>query len=274
VANLRGIHQALFLEGHPVDFIDSNDIAANGSHYKVLLHPCPIALGKQAITVLRDYVHGGGILISGPCPGRFDRFGFGSPGEMPGPLAELFGVEHRQLLTLSGRQPHPSQSSLTPEPVNSLTLTGSGDYAGGSVRAEFYLQYFVTKSAEAILRYKTEITGTSNSFGSGKAILIGTLLGNSAGAASTENQAFLASLLRKGGVKPDRVGRLIRRRRLWEGKEAWFFFNLERESVSEVIPLLAGQSATDLFGESLTAERGGVRLFVRPRDIACLIIGS
>lgn len=275
VSNLRGIHRALFLDGYAVDFLDAGDVPTHAARYQVLIHPCPIALGEQAISALRDYVHAGGTLISGPCPGRFDRFGFGCPGEMPAALEELFGAEHRQLISLSGRQPHLSQNSVRPEPVRPLMLTGSGDYAAEQVRPEFYMQYLAVKSAVPVLRYKSEITGTVNSFGSGKAFLIGTLLGNSIAASeSPENGAFLVSMISRSRVKPDRVGKLIRRRRQYENKQAWFLFNLDSKAVSERLPIGSSDKVTDLFGEPLRTMQGSVAVTVGPRDIACLLIES
>jgi beta-galactosidase GanA len=275
LSNLRGIHRALFQEGYPVDFLDAGDIAAKGGQYKVLIHPLPLALSAQAITDLRDYVHAGGTLISGPCPGRFDRFGFGTAGEMPQSLEQLFGVEHRQLLTLSGRQPHPSQSSLHPDAVSPLILAGADEFAGGSVRAEFFLQYLVTKSAKPILQYKQEVAGTANSFGSGRAILLGTLIGNSVGiAGAVENQSFLDSVLKANGIAPDRAGKLLRRRRRLGNKEAWFFFNLERAPVTEQVSLGSLKATSDLFGEPLQQQGGAVTTTVGPMDITCILLES
>src|SRR5579863_8940815 len=53
VENLRGIHQALWQEGIPVDFLDAGDIGLAGANYKVLIHPLPVALSREAIDALR-----------------------------------------------------------------------------------------------------------------------------------------------------------------------------------------------------------------------------
>lgn len=275
LSNLRGIHRALFQQGYPIDFLEAGDIPGKGGQYKVLIHPLPLALSARAIDGLRNYVHAGGTLISGACPGRFDRYGFGIAGEMPESLEQLFGIEHRQLITLSGRQPHPSQSSLHPDAVSPLRLTGAGKYAGGKIQADFFLQYVAAKSAEPILHYREEVAGTVNSFGSGKAILVGTLLGNAVGIPGVpENQAFLDALLKGNGVTPDRAGKLIRRRRRLGNKEAWFLFNLERVPVTEQISLGSFRTGADLFGESLPQQAGAIKPTVGPMDIACILLDS
>jgi beta-galactosidase GanA len=272
-SNLRGIHQALWQEGVPVDFLDAGDVASARANYKVLIHPFPVALSGEAIEALRNFVRGGGTLVSGPCPGRYDRAGFGVPGEMPRTLAELFGTKHKQIIPLSGRNAHPIQSTYTPENVAPLVLEGVNAFAQSKVQTTFYLQYLKTTTAEPILKFRDEVVGCSNCFGSGRAVLVGTLPGPAVlESGGGENQAFLARVLASAGVHSDRAGRLLRRRRRWNDRSAWFLFNPEQKTVEESVPVEGNRSARGLLGEPLQIESGNVRVKVGPMDVVCLLL--
>ncbi|MBV8774255.1 MAG: beta-galactosidase [Deltaproteobacteria bacterium] len=268
LSNLRGIHRSLWEQSISIDFIDTPDIARAWPQYKALIHPLPICLSDKSIAAINAYVQQGGTLISGPLPGRFDGYGFGMPGEMPAPLGELFGVEHKQVLTLSGRQPHPSQSSSTPSDTKPLMLTGANAIASFQVEASYYLQYLTTKNAEPLLRYGSEITGSVNRAGSGRAYLIGTLLDPGRG----QNQTFLAELLKTAGVTSDRCGKLLRRRRVKDNQAAWFLFNPRREGVEETLDLTGYRSAADLLGGPVAMEDQKGRIKAGPADVLCLVL--
>jgi beta-galactosidase len=272
VSNLRGIHQALWQEGIPVDFLDAGDVGSAGPNYRALIHPFPIALSAEAVDALRNYVRTGGTLISGPCPGRYDRFGFGTADEMPRALMELFGARHKQIIPLSGRSAHPTQTTYRPEIVAPPVLEGASAFGHVKVQTAFYLQDLHLTTAEPILKYREEIVGCSNRFGSGRALLVGTLVGPAVLDSESENQAFLASVLASAGVRSDRAGRLLRRRRMLNAKSAWFLFNPDRQSVEESVPLEGNRSATTLLGEPLRIELGNIRLRVNPMDIVCVLL--
>ncbi len=275
VTNLRGTHLATWQQGIPVDFLDTRDLSARARQYKVLIFPLPLALGADVVNGLRTYVEGGGTLITGACPGRFDRYGFGVPGEMPDAVADLFGVEHVQLLSLSGRKAHPSQNTFQPQDAPSVVLQGVGPYAAFQVEPTFYLQYLDPKKAVPVLTYAGHVTATTNRFGKGKAILIGTLLGSSVFENSgTGNGAFLTALLNEAGVQPDRVGKLVRRRRNYQNQSAWFLYNPTRTSVQEQVPVERFTSVIDLLSGPLLARDAKVTISVPPLNFACLILKS
>jgi beta-galactosidase len=273
VSNLRGFHQAVWQEGVPVDFLDARDISAAGASYKALIHPFPVALSAEAVDSLRNYVQAGGTLISGPCPGRYGRFGFGVRGEMPLAVSELFGASHRQIIPLSGRNAHPTQSTYRPEKIEKLTLEGLGPFAQAKVQTAFYLHYLKTTTAEPILQYREEVVGSSNRFGAGRALLIGTLLGPGVlESGGGSNQAFLSKLLASAGVSSDRVGPLLRRRRTRSGQSAWFLINPKHEGVEVSVPLEGNRAARDLLGAVVQIERGQANVNVGPMDVVCLLV--
>ena len=258
--SLSGIYRALFDEGIQVDFLDSARIAQEGADYRVLLLPCPSALGPEVIEALRAYVRAGGTLVSEATAGRYDRYGFGMAGEMAPELAELFGARHLQLYTL--------------KPETTRSLTGAGAFERQRVSGSLYLQILESTSGSAVLKYRDEVAACTNQYGKGQAYLVGTLLGPAIlpEKSAPENRQFLAALLERAGVKADRVGNLQRRRRNLGSKSAWFFLNCTHETVQESVPLEDFRSAAPLLGGDLEIREGKVLISAEPMDICCLIL--
>ncbi len=118
-----------------------------------------------------------------------------------------------------------------------------------------------------------EVAGSVNRYGKGRAYLIGTLLGHSILSYNDpRNGKFLASLLAQAGVQSDRIGRLIRRRRLFGDHTAWFLFNMTAQPVEESIPLKPFKSAVDLLGENLPQTASSLQVKVEPLDIRCIVL--
>ncbi len=255
-----GLWKALFEEGYPSEFADAAFLPQRPAHLRVLLLPMPWLLEAEAIGRLRDFVHTGGFVIAEACPGRFDASGFGYPGEMAPPLQELFGVHHKQLYTL------PPDAKIRPR------LVGAGPLAGLTLEAERCLQTLEPAGAEVILTLGTEAAGVRNHFGDGQAILLGTLVGAAVEATREEGKKALTALLTPAGVKPDRAGRLLRRRRVLDTRQAWFLFNTAAEPVEELVPLEGRQLVAELLGESAEVAGKAVRIKVPPLDVRCLIL--
>ena len=114
--------------------------------------------------------------------------------------------------------------------------------------------------------------GTQNKSGKGQAILIGTVFGFPVTQDQPANQAFLAAALKNAGVGAERSGALLKRRREWEGKAAWFLFNPTRERVEETVPIGNFTTADNLLGSTLPIRNGSVRVVVEPLDIVCLLL--
>ena len=260
VGSLKGLYRALWDEGIPVDFLDASRLAAEGSKYQALILTCPSALGADVVEALQDYVHAGGTLISEATAGRYDRQGFGMPGEMMPRLATLFGAKHEQLFVL--------------KKDSTLGLTGAADLAGQRVAASFYLQTLTPTTGSPVLKYGDSVVGCHNHYRKGEAYLLGTLLGpaNLTDNGSPENRAFVAALLARAGVQPDRAGRLQRRRRTLGSTSAWFLFNMTHETARESVPVTGFSRVSDLLGAQLQIHAGTVDLSVEPMDIRCLIL--
>ena len=255
-----GLWKALFEEGFPVDFADAAFLPDKPGKPRVLLLPMPWLLEAETIRRLREFVHNGGTVIAEACPGRFDGFGFGYPGEMAPLLKELFGVRHKQLYTLA------ADSKTRPR------LAGQGPLAGITIDAERCLQTLEPNGTEVILALAGEAAGVRNRFGDGQAILLGTLLGAAVEAGRDEGKKVLTTLLTQAGVKPDRAGRLLRRRRVLDTLQAWFLFNTGADPVEELVPLEGRTLVADLLGEPADVVGKTVRVKVPPLDVRCLIL--
>jgi hypothetical protein len=147
---------------------------------------------------------------------------------MPG-VAELFGATHQGVFLI--REPNKGARwtawELAPRDHREYRdLVGVGEFSAQSVFPTYYLQTLAPTTGKPILEYHDEVAGCVNSYGKGRAYLVGTLLGHGvAGYNDLRNAKFLAALLERAGVSSDSVGVLKRRRRILENQAAWFSFN-------------------------------------------------
>lgn len=276
IYTIRGIYKALWDEGIPLDFIEADQIGTTGKKHKVLIQPFALALSEAVTEAYQSYVREGGVLICEATPGRLGKYGYGFATEMGPGLSELFGAAHKQVVSV--REPHDGAKwsgvdRTYGDSVEYRDLAGSGEAMGLSVAPAYHLQTLTLTSGKAVLKSREDVAGCVNKFGSGRAYLIGTLLGHALLAYEDKrNGVFLSHLLANAGVKPDTVGRLQRRRRVLGSQAAWFLFNTSGAAVEEVLALENHKTAKDFFGAELPAAPGGVRVEVAPLDVRCLIL--
>jgi beta-galactosidase len=273
---IRGIYKALWDEGIPLDFIEADKIATVGKKYRVLIQPFALALSEAVIEAYQSYVRGGRVLICEATPGRLGKYGYGFATEMGPDVSELFGAVHKQVVSV--REPRDgakwSRGDRTyGDSEEYADLVGIGEVTGLSVAPAYHVQTLTLTTGKALLKSREDVAGCVNKFGEGRAYLIGSLLGHALLAyGDKRNGAFLSHLLAHAGVRPDRVGRLQRRRRVLGRKEAWFLFNTTGGPVEEVVALDHSKTATDLLGAELPPAPGGVRVKVAPLDVRCLVL--
>ena len=144
------------------------------------------------------------------------------------------------------------------------------------MRANFYLQTLQPTTGAPILRRGDDIAGVINRVGDGAAILLGSFLGFSAlayRAADADTDRFLAALLATAGIEPDRCGPLLRRRRVLDEREAWFFINPRPETVTQSIAHPGFSQVDDLLGDCLIAgARAEITIQVPGTNLACLLL--
>ena len=175
----------------------------------------PLSLDGGYFAHLTAFVAAGGTLIAEACPGRWDKYGWTTLTQLVDGGEELFGAKHGELVMV--KEPGAASRWMPTERRFGefdppAILNGVGEFAGSSVRANFYLQSVQPTTAEAILRNGDDVVGVMNRFGAGQSILIGTFLGFSALAyrdADGETDRFLELVLTAAGVKPERCGSLL-----------------------------------------------------------------
>jgi beta-galactosidase len=277
-ADMRGHYARLWRIGVQVDFVEITRAAIGDlDGYRAVIMPFPLALGQDEATIVQEYVRGGGTLISEACPGRHDRYGFATPTEMFDGAEELFGAQHHtvQLVDEPGGIRH-----WTPAPrgageiLPATVCTGAGELAGHSLRASLYLQKLLPTTGEVILRAGEDVVGVANSYGTGRAILIGTYAGLSATShIHPESDQLIERVLTAAGVQPDRVGPLLRRRRVLYGQQAWFLINPTNTEVEQAIPLEEFAFLRDLLDDAVTERRtDSVTVRVPARGLCCLVV--
>jgi len=276
--NLRGHYARLWRLGIPVDFVEADEVA-NGAlaGYKAAILSTPLALDAGDVAHLRAFVEGGGTLIAEACPGRFDTYGFCPRAQMVDGGEELFGARHESVRIV--REPGGVARWTPPERgfgeyAPPTVLTGTGEFAGASLRAGFYLQTLTPTSAVPILRAGDAVAGVANKVGAGRAILLGTFAGLCATAhAHPEADRFFERVLDAAGVQSDRHGRLLRRRRVLDDREAWFLINPTDDTVTETVRLEGFADARDLLGAPMAAQgEGSVTVTVPAAAVACLVL--
>lgn len=261
---LKGWYQCLWEEGLWVDFVEAGQVLQGFlESYKVAILPFPIALGDELAEALRDYVSAGGTLISEACPGRVNEYGIANlPGMAPA-MRECFGAEHESL-------------SLCQEQILPTLLEGTGTYQSHAVRASLYVETYRPTRGTPILSYDRGVAGVMNTYGQGRGILLGTLLGHAVAVYDhAQSRDFILKLLADAEVKPERCGRLLNRRRVSDKKEAWFLINDSDRPITESVDV-AGfiQGEALLEAGTLDIKKGTTIITVKPFGIRCLVLGK
>ncbi len=272
---IRGIYKMLWEEGILVDFVEEKEIKTGEMEkYKVIILPFPLAISDELMERLRDYVNSGGVLISEACPGRYDKHGFARPGEINSVAEQLFGVQHKDVILCQ----EPEENHWTPtewsygEILLPTRFTGTGVFNGHSVLANLYVESFSLKEAIPILLNGEDITGVVNRYGKGKVYLIGTFLGH-AGATYEDKptQNFIVKLITDAGVKQEKCGKLLRRKRILNDKEAWFLINPTADTISEAIDFRDFAKVEDLLESSFNKNKS---VEVQPFSVRVIILGK
>jgi len=280
--NMRGWYARLWRLGIAVDFLDAEEVAAGELvHYQAAILTMPLSLDDDYFAHLTAFVEAGGTLIAEACPGRWDKYGWTTLTQLVAGGEELFGAKHSELVLVkepSERQRWMPYERRYGEFDPPTIMSGAGEFADLDVRANFYLQRLQPTTGEAILKNGDEVVAVMNRFGAGRSALIGAFLGFSALAyrdSDAGTDGFLGALLSRAGVASDRCGPLLRRRRIWNDMEAWFFVNPTAEPVTTSISLDGYTEVIDLLGDSLLdVNMDDITLRVEATNLSCLLLSS
>src|SRR5579863_10081260 len=157
VQSLQGAYQAFFDSNIQADFVSIDHIG----EYPMIYLAYPEMLKKATADKLREYVARGGKLVSEGCPGYFGDGGTAGTVQPNLGLDQLFGARETYL-------------QFTPDLLSKLSLTVRGKEIGG----QYFLQEYKAAGGQVVGQYTNgHIAAVENSFGSGKALLIGSFPG-------------------------------------------------------------------------------------------------
>jgi beta-galactosidase len=163
--SMLGAYRAMYDDNIPADFLHVDDVAALASRYKAIYLGTPIMLPASAASALRDYVRGGGTLISEARPAWNDERGLANE-TIPGAgLAEVFGAREQQL-----RSADAIAMAGVPELSGALAPLARRTIPG----ATFAESLSPSSSARVLARFDDGSAAiTDAAYGQGHAILIG-----------------------------------------------------------------------------------------------------
>lgn len=275
--SVRGWHRLLWELGIPVDFVEASRLdEPEAAAYRALIVPFPISMSEAVAERLAHFADSGGAVICEACPGRLNEHAYANRGELSPAARRLFGVRHESLALVA--EPDDGdrwsfEERTWGEFVDPAMLVGVGPLQGKRARANLYIETFACEGAEPCLKLGEAVAGTVRQVGRGRAWLLGTLLGHNGTAyRDVETRAFVRSLLEECGVRPMHAGRLLLRKRVAEGKEAWLFTNPTDQDVTESVGVQGWSEVDDLLGEPLARDGDSVSLTVPSLDVRVLIL--
>jgi beta-galactosidase len=231
-----GLHTAFAEQQIPVDFVSTEDVAAGKlSQYKILFVPFPVMLSRNVADGIRRYVQSGGVAVAEARLAWNDERGFASA-IIPGAgLDKVFGARESVIKPADQPKITSDASQNLPGLIAPITVPGAAfeedlqPYSGSRVLGRF------EDGQPAVVE---------NTFGKGKAILIGSFIAlgyeehpDSAG------QQFLVSLAKLAGVStPVTVsgasGSVLQVRRLvGKDEQIVFMFNESDRAVDAAVSL-------------------------------------
>ncbi len=162
---VRGLYQAFWSQGYPVEFVTPDLLAQSGTHpYRLLLLPFMMLVTAETAEALTDFVSGGGTLVSFAKCAMLDGQSWYWH-ERPGAgLSELFGVRERLVQQID-------TVALSPEPDTELFEGVDSSLPGHWHRQDFDL----ADDVQILARYRDDQPAvTLRRHGEGNAIAFGT----------------------------------------------------------------------------------------------------
>ncbi|HEU5337053.1 MAG TPA: beta-galactosidase trimerization domain-containing protein, partial [Terriglobales bacterium] len=198
--SLLGLHRMFMEEQIPVDYVHPMDVVDNRlSQYKVVFLPYPVMLAKNVAEGIRRYIENGGTVVAEARLAWNDARGIASD-VIPGAgLDEVFGARERLIRPVDRPEMEMAPTPGLPGMAAREKVAGSG----------FEEDLIPSGSAQVLARFSDgQPAVVQNSFGRGKAILVGSFL---ALAYEREHEAstrqFLVALAEQAGVaRPVSVG--------------------------------------------------------------------
>lgn len=213
-----GLYRLCMKNGIQPDFIDrERTLAGELGRYKMLILPYSIMVDDRLAKVIRDYVAGGGIVISDAMLGFFTNDGWGAEVCPPHGLDAVFGLDV-------------SSDYMLIENCDLQFEAAVQEKAGCFIREKMYLQAGASVDAQYEDGRPAIVTHT---YGKGRTVYIGTMFFVNAVREGLEGtDAIFKYMLKLAGYVPDKqitnvdVSTLVEVRRLVnEAEEFIFVFN-------------------------------------------------
>jgi beta-galactosidase len=253
----RGAYMAFFDSNIQPDWVHIDHI----SEYPLVYLPYPVMLHSATVNKLIEYVRNGGVLISEGLPGYFGDYGRAGETQPNRGLAELFGAREADV-------------EFAPDLLEELRF----QFAGEAIRGRLFKQVYQPAGGRAVGRYADGgVAAVENSFGRGRALLIGTFPGAAyfrrpEAAARARFRELLAWAGRTQQVTVSDPA-VIARLHAGAGGDSLWVVNPTRSARTVTVTLQKGpwQSARPVWGEGPVAVRGhSFEMTVADRDAMVL----
>jgi hypothetical protein len=150
---------------------------------------------------------------------------------------------------------------------------GTGRLEGETIRANYYLETLEPREFKQVLKYRDEVAGIVNSVGKATAWLLRSFVGHSGTASYDEGVSrFIARLMDECGVRSERRGRLLMRKKVGRNREACLLANPTSDEVWETIDAASYGKVTDLLDVPLEQACDAVAVTVKPLGVRALIL--
>ncbi|MCF7802650.1 MAG: beta-galactosidase [Candidatus Marinimicrobia bacterium] len=166
--SLLGTHKALYEHNYNMDFIHPKEFTEHLlSQYKVLYIPFPYRLNEDMATIIKEWVHSGGVLIGEAYFGGWNSENGHHNTVVPGyGLHEVFQVRQLDALPIHGS--------------DTEVIEPNSNIFGGKekIKASIVKEVLTLEGAEVLAKFDTgDPAVTQAEYGAGKAILIGSYIG-------------------------------------------------------------------------------------------------
>jgi beta-galactosidase len=231
-----GLHRVFADKQIPVDFVATQEVASGKLvQYKVLFVPFPVMLSADVAEGIKKYVQGGGTVVAEARLAWNNERGFASS-VIPGiGLDKVFGARETEI------QPAENPQIAIDASANLPGWTSAGPVAGAAFEED--LEPYA--GARVLGRFEDGKPAViENSFGSGKAILLGSFMALAYEEHPDANtQQFLVSLASLAGVSPEvevsgaEKSQISVKRLVSDHQQIVFAFNESKDSVDVTVSL-------------------------------------
>ncbi len=179
--SVKGAYRALSRAGYQVDFANIDQLG----DYPVIYLPFPLMIEQESARVITDYVRGGGRVISEACPALFGDGGYTQVLNPGYGLHEVFGARAEN---------GPDSIHAAPPSIH---------WAGRDVQCTVHRQRITPIGASVLAEYSDGGAAVvENSFGEGRAVLIGTYPGICLEWGIEDAARMIVDFARRLGVRP------------------------------------------------------------------------